>query len=56
MNDSYFDDAQIIGQCPCSKDIVEAYEHVIVDGEYYCDIFCVFEHLVKKQYDVEEEY
>lgn len=56
MNDSYFDDAKIIGWCPCGTGISEGYEHVVVDDDYYCDIFCVFDHLVRKEYNVKEEY
>jgi hypothetical protein len=54
MYDDNFEDAKLLGYCPCGQSIAEGYERVVVDEEYYCDVFCVYEHFVKKHYEVEE--
>lgn len=49
-----FEDARIIGECECGKEIAEGFEHIIVDDEYYCDKFCVYDYVVKQNFSVIE--
>jgi hypothetical protein len=50
------EEPKILGECPCGEEIVDGYEHIIVDDEYFCDSSCVYEHLVKQHFDVKEIY
>lgn len=51
---AYEDDPEILGECGCGKDIVEGYDYIEVEGEYFCDSTCAVDYFVLANCHVEE--